>query len=172
MEARRLPPPQCPPWAHGWWVLGTAVLLDPGVGLGFRWAQMSAPEYSTAPPVGSSTGEGDGVPLAPSVCLNAAPFLGPSLGRMAQSPTGRHSAGCHGDPFRFLLKDDRFFQPVHPPGLPPFSALWEPRCPAPLPLLCATGSHLSGGSVLNHSPVSAGGVFWLEGEQQGQALEM
>ena len=64
------------------------------------------------------------------------------------------------------------FSPDHLPGLPPFSTLWEPDCPAPLPLLCATGDNVSRGSVLNHNPVSAAGVFRLEGVQEGKAPEM
>lgn len=51
------------------------------------------------------------MPLAPSICLNAAPLLGPSLGGWHRAQPGQHAAGCHGDPFGFLPKEDSFFQP-------------------------------------------------------------
>lgn len=70
-------------------------------------------------------------------------------------------------------KEDSFFQPRSSAWAATILCTLGTRLPSPITsALCHGGRLVERGSVLSHDPVSAGSVFWLEGEQEGKAPEM
>ena len=163
----RPPPPSYCRW------LRTAKLLDSGVlseCLPGRLGCRLPGEYSTALLWAFRLARGMGRPSPPAFAERRT--SGPSLGRWPRAQPGQHTAGCHGDPFGLLPKEDSFFQPRSSAWTATMLCTLGTRldCPAPLPLLCATGDGSMRGSVLNHNRGSADrACSGLRGSRRGAA---